>query len=407
MRRPLTQMLIILSLLSASGSFGQPLSEAQRVVANATPEQKAKWLAALKEEHDQAEEAKNKLESLSQACGVGYLPSQFAGKPDPWPNNIPLPNDELLAAYIARYGQPPGSGGSRIGYCCELFGLNYEALENAANDGASGPTGERLHPGCASTTEATDGSFSIPRGGPYIGQWVAAKRDGGTPERAVVVHEAANPCGPYSTPNALFGAYPLYFNNQPPCGEIPPACGNGKVDPGETCVTCPQDVGVCPTCGNGQVDPGETCDSCPQDVGACTTCGNGKVDPGETCTSCPQDVGACATCGNGKVDPGETCTSCPQDVGACPTCGNGKVDPGESCVNCPQDAGACPPPACEVPKVCMIPPDPCPALTAVPLSAKDACKQLLTWYRKGTGRYRTIHDACEVIGRAEAYKPGV
>jgi hypothetical protein len=335
MRTMFIRLMILLSLLSVSPSFGQPLAEAKKVVAKATSEQRAKWLTALKEERDQAEAVKNKFEAVSQACGVGYLPAQFAGKPDPWPGDVPLPNDQLLAAYIARYGQPPGSGGSRIGYCCELFGLNYEALENAAKAGAAGPSGEQLHPGCASTTEATDGSFAIPRGSPFVGLWVAAKRDGGTPEKAVVVHEAANPCGPSSNPKGLFGAYPLFVDNQPPCG------------------------------------------------------------------------GTTTTCGNGKIDPGETCASCPQDIGPCPTCGNGKVDPGETCVTCPQDVGACPPPQCPAPKVCMIPPEPCPTLAAVPLSAKDACKQLLTWYKKGTGRYKIVHDACEVIGRAEAYKPGV
>ena len=163
-------------------------------------------------------------------------------------------------------------------------------------------------------------------------------------------------------------------------------CGNGVVDPGEDCATCPQDVpcdpgeecvsGVCaPLCGNGVVDPGEDCDTCPQDVqcaadeecigGVCVPlCGNGVVDPGEDCATCPADVscgvdeecvgGVCQPlCGNGVVDPGEDCLTCPQDVqcaadeecigGVCvPLCGNGVVDPGEDCLNCPQDVG-CPP----------------------------------------------------------------
>src|SRR5262249_17802480 len=103
MRKHFVQVLTFLSLLSAFPSFGQPPSGA----ANPTPEQKA--LAALQLEHDQAEAAKNKKPAVAavaaQACGVGYLPAQFKGKPDPWPNNVPLPNDQLLAAYKARYGQ--------------------------------------------------------------------------------------------------------------------------------------------------------------------------------------------------------------------------------------------------------------------------------------------------------------
>lgn len=240
-----TVVLILTALsLSASSSFGQPTAD----VAKTTPEQKA--LAAIQLEHDQAESVKNKKASAAlsaQACSVGYLPSQFAGKPDPWPNNVPLPNDQLLAAYKARYGQDPGSGGTRIGYCCELFGLNYEALENAAKAGAIGPGGEHLHPGCASTTEVTDASFTIPRGGPFIGQWVAATRDGGTPGNPIVVHDTAKACGPYTDQHAMFGAYPIYYNNTPPCGTggQPAVCGNGKPEAGETCESCPQDV--CPS----------------------------------------------------------------------------------------------------------------------------------------------------------------
>ncbi len=163
-------------------------------------------------------------------------------------------------------------------------------------------------------------------------------------------------------------------------------CGNGVIDPGEDCETCPQDVqcdpdeecvaGVCePLCGNGVIDPGEDCETCPQDVqcdpdeecvaGVCEPlCGNGIIDPGEDCATCPQDVqcaadeeciaGVCTPlCGNGIVDPGEDCANCPADVpcppgsecvaGVCELlCGNGVIDPGEDCANCPSDVG-CPP----------------------------------------------------------------
>jgi len=157
----------------------------------------------------------------TEPCGgVGYLAARFVGKPNPWPNNEPLqPNEKLLEAYIARYGQPPGSGGKRYGYCCELFGLNYTALLNAANHGGTGPGGETLHPGnCVTTTEATDLSFTAPRGGPYIGQWVVAFQEGGTPQNPVILHDKTRECGPFSVPRSMYNAYTIYFDNQPPCG---------------------------------------------------------------------------------------------------------------------------------------------------------------------------------------------
>jgi hypothetical protein len=68
-------------------------------------------------------------------------------------------------------------------------------------------------------------------------------------------------------------------------------------------------------------------------------CGNGVVDPGETCANCPEDevcppdalciAGMCEiTCGNGLPDPGEDCLTCPADV-SCPSgsfCVNGQCD---------------------------------------------------------------------------------
>jgi|CXWL01.1.fsa_nt_gi hypothetical protein len=83
------------------------------------------------------------------------------------------------------------------------------------------------------------------------------------------------------------------FGQEPP---PPQFCGDGSVNRGETCKSCPEDAGVCPTCPNGKMDPGETCDTCPADmVPACppvppVLCPNGRVDPGETYKTCPQDV---------------------------------------------------------------------------------------------------------------------
>lgn len=200
---------------------------------------------------------------LSQVCtGVGYLPAQFAGKPDPWPNNFPLPNDQLKAAYIARYGQGPGNpspeGKWIPGYADELSFVTYGSLENAGNASAIGPSGEHLHPGCPTTTEQSDFMFSVPKGSPYVFQWYVSRLDGSSPASAIIQHDASKPCGLSSVTKALFGYWTIYYTNPAPCGGSVPVCGDGHLDPGETCQTCPQDqpagscggsvCPVCPTC---------------------------------------------------------------------------------------------------------------------------------------------------------------
>jgi cysteine-rich repeat protein len=78
---------------------------------------------------------------------------------------------------------------------------------------------------------------------------------------------------------------------------IPPACGNGRLDPGEACDDgnnvsgdgCPADC--TPPCGDGILDPGEACDDgnsvngdgCSNDCRAAGVCGNGAVTAGEDC----------------------------------------------------------------------------------------------------------------------------
>ena len=132
-------------------------------------------------------------------------------------------------------------------------------------------------------------------------------------------------------------------------------CGNGKIDPGETCQTCPPDAGICtPKCGNGKIDPGETCQTCPADVWFCVlTCGNGKIDPSETCDNCPADVKNCPSlCGNGKIEGSEQCDNWLDNWkdGKCrinctlvstDLCGDGVIDPGETCQTCPLDVQRC------------------------------------------------------------------
>ena len=117
-----------------------------------------------------------------------------------------------------------------------------------------------------------------------------------------------------------------------------PLCGNGDIDDGEDCKTCPVDLWyrcleswkVKGKCGNGDIDDGENCLNCPEDVWKCTaSCGNDIVEDAEDCTNCKKDAGECsASCGNGKIEKAETCENCPQDVPMCKsaTCGNGVVD---------------------------------------------------------------------------------
>lgn len=183
--------------------------------------------------------------------------------------------------------------------------------------------------------------------------------------------------GPPGSPDAAPDASPDAGSD----GAPPPACNDGKIDPGETCdplASCPS---ACPpvkcqlrtlqnagTCQAQCVDAGpqtacinnDGC--CPDGCNAnndndCTPkCGNGVVEKGETCdplgscpTSCPQ-----IACQLQKLDNPGTCqavcsaagiqTACVNGDGCCPngckatndndckpTCGNKVVEPGETC----------------------------------------------------------------------------
>jgi len=118
-----------------------------------------------------------------------------------------------------------------------------------------------------------------------------------------------------------------------------PECGNGVVDEGEDCITCPLDV------------PCTACEMCNADGDCepvnCVDCGNGIIDPGETCFTCPADF----VCPNGTICqmPSQECVG---------YCGNGEPDPGETCFTCPEDI-VCPLNAnciaheCVTPKKCI------------------------------------------------------
>ncbi|MCE9625912.1 MAG: DUF4215 domain-containing protein, partial [Deltaproteobacteria bacterium] len=112
-----------------------------------------------------------------------------------------------------------------------------------------------------------------------------------------------------------------------------------------------------PICGDGTIDPGETCDdNNTVDGDGCdsnctpTGCGNGIVTGSEDCGElgltcdtangfyCNSCVCKQPICGDGTIDPGETCDDhnnidndgC--DSNCTPSkCGNGVIDAGEFC----------------------------------------------------------------------------
>jgi hypothetical protein len=111
--------------------------------------------------------------------------------------------------------------------------------------------------------------------------------------------------------------------------------------------------GSSPRCGNGVVDPGETCDTAiaSGDPGACPPV---NCDDGVACTSDKQLGADCTTacvhqevtvCSTQKSDAccPAGCTSA-TDLDCSPTCGDGQVDPGETCdTGIPAaSAGGCP-----------------------------------------------------------------
>ncbi len=105
-----------------------------------------------------------------------------------------------------------------------------------------------------------------------------------------------------------------------------PECTCVKGDCVPEKITCPkgQEVsegGLCvDICGNGRIDKGENCESCPEDV----ICKVGYICKNKECVpkkiTCPegQEVskeGLCVDiCGNGRIDKGEDCETCPKDV---------------------------------------------------------------------------------------------
>jgi len=183
-----------------------------------------------------------------------------------------------------------------------------------------------------------------------------------------------------------------------------PPCGNGRIDPGETCDNGPMSSRRCPTsCADddactmdGSRGAADSCNvecthsritACRSGDGCCAagcawpmdmdceqpTCGNGRIDMGETCDNGPMSSRRCpASCADddacttdGSRGAADMCnvecthtriTACRSDDGCCPsacawpmdmdceqpTCGNGRIDTGETCDNGPMSSRRCP-----------------------------------------------------------------
>jgi hypothetical protein len=131
----------------------------------------------------------------------------------------------------------------------------------------------------------------------------------------------------------------------PVCG-AQTACrgGDNCCPPGNKC-TAVQDSDCPAVCGNGAVEPGETCDPCP------------KCPPSAGCTiHTPSGSGCnlrCDTSTQTRCQNNDNC--CPggcdatNDNDCRPVCGNGKVEAGETCDPCP--APDCPDKNCHHQKV--------------------------------------------------------
>lgn len=167
--------------------------------------------------------------------GVGWDP--FPGKPDPFPVGHTLPNEELLAAYIGRYGVPPGSNPARQGFCCELFGVNETALHNAW---AAGQIGDRQHDGQTTLREMTDGSFVFRRigfstpgskppvsGNFYCQWWFAFTFPGGMATAPLHVNRADRPLGAFTEVHEVWNCPVFSFNDGATSGTGDTGGGSG------------------------------------------------------------------------------------------------------------------------------------------------------------------------------------
>lgn len=119
-------------------------------------------------------------------------------------------------------------------------------------------------------------------------------------------------------------------------------CGNGIIESGETCSSCPQDVscGIGTCCNDACTVPLCTSNAQCNDNNASTS--DSCINPGTctaSCTFTAIQANNTAVCGNGILENGETCITCAADFPPtqCISCGNGIIETGENCFICPTD----------------------------------------------------------------------
>jgi hypothetical protein len=150
-------------------------------------------------------------------------------------------------------------------------------------------------------------------------------------------------------PHASTDLIPAEFSNSATTLGLADNVARCDVDSGCSTTNACQSISQPGVCGNGAIEPGETCEL-PNTPGCSATCqsipaecGDGILEPGEECeppntASCDANCKSKSVCGNGVVEPGEACE--PPGTLTCdancqllpPYCGNGVVDAaGEQC----------------------------------------------------------------------------
>jgi hypothetical protein len=128
---------------------------------------------------------------------------------------------------------------------------------------------------------------------------------------------------------------------------------------------CDADRAVCASCGDGILDPGETCDgadlggaTCASEVGgvgaltcradctgfdvsACAVCGNDTIEGDEVCDGANTGGATCATelDGQGEIRCQDDCSAL--DLSACTVCGDGVIEGDEVCDGDELDGRTC------------------------------------------------------------------
>ncbi len=111
-------------------------------------------------------------------------------------------------------------------------------------------------------------------------------------------------------------------------------CGDGYCGSSESCSSCPLDC--CPLiCGNGLVNPGETCDDGNTDT---ETCGDSATQSGSYCNAtCSAVLSLSEQCDDGNAVDTDACLSTCVNA----SCGDAICGNGETCSTCSADCGAC------------------------------------------------------------------